>query len=109
MEKRIVGTLHDEISRGVKKEDNQPDIPTELNLLPEDIGALQHKVLELMHEQEKTQQELNHYKRLVDNIVDVVWQYNYSKGKITYISPSIFQMCGYQPTCTKDSLCLPTL
>ncbi len=97
MEKRIVGTLHDEISRGVKKEDNQPDIPTELNLLPEDIGALQHKVLELMHEQEKTQQELNHYKRLVDNIVDVVWQYNYSKGKITYISPSIFQMCGYQP------------
>lgn len=40
------------------------------------------------------QQVAERYAELYENISDVIWIYNFTQGKYTYMSPSVFQLCG---------------
>jgi len=41
------------------------------------------------------QKSENKYRLLAENISDVIWVYNFTKKKFTYISPSVLQFRGY--------------
>jgi len=56
---------------------------------------LQKKNDEFFEFSKKLEESEEKYRFLTENIADVIWIFNISLGKITYVSPTIFQLCGY--------------
>lgn len=52
-------------------------------------------ITELDQAQQKLKESEEKYRFLTENISDVIWILNLSKGKFTYISPSVFQLRGF--------------
>jgi len=60
--------------------------------LEEEYKTINEELLISKKEIEKSEKK---YRVLAENVSDVIWVFNFTKNKFTYISPSVFQVRGY--------------
>ncbi|QOX64869.1 PAS domain S-box protein [Anoxybacterium hadale] len=62
--------------------------------------AIQYFIIDIT-EQKKAQDALSaseeQYRLITEFASDIIWVFNYTNDKFTYISPSVYQLLGYQP------------
>jgi diguanylate cyclase (GGDEF)-like protein/PAS domain S-box-containing protein len=64
------------------------------------IPAIQYFIIDIT-EQKRAQDALRaseeQYRLITEFASDIIWVFNYTNDKFTYISPSVYQLLGYQP------------
>jgi len=65
--------------------------------MPNGLGIITRDITDSKLFEESLRKSENKYRLLSENISDVIWIYNISKNKFSYISSSVFTLRGYSP------------